>query len=560
MRLPTPAGDGAAHLAMLEHVTPHDEVLDDLAALLATIPPDLGLPLVVIHDTGPISIIVADPDLQPLAPWRHDPGVTGEPARWTARLGDRGPCRSIGLPLLLTLGRTGTSTVLANLGTIGTLTIDGNPDQVRNRLRAMTYEAATSRTAGPLEVVVHGDDLIVDLDQVRTIEDPSVEIAVAATEADIIDDDRLPRLIVTHHPGLDLTLPPEAARFCAIAQPGSPTAGGWTLTVDGEHGRLHLPNGTIEELTLPDLHPQLITAEFERLTDTVPPPPPDTTDGNAPITAPVMVDRISHPERSDEPCREVQEPWCEVGLLGPLLASRDHHPIEGLTTTSRQLLAYLATHPDGVTLERLDDAIWPSHAPSHRGQRARTALTRLRRCLGDGPDGQPLLPRRENRDHKIQLSPAVGTDFDRSFRHLATARTLDGDEQVAELIAALALVRGEPFEDLPYSWTLDIQQRAIAQLQDAALTAAPHLREAGRYTEAEQIIIRALALCDPAEPLYIEWARLELARGRPDRIPHLLRRLRQRYADDADDITATMTTPTTETERAFRTLLNSTED
>jgi hypothetical protein len=63
----------------------------------------------------------------------------------------------------------------------------------------------------------------------------------------------------------------------------------------------------------------------------------------------------------------------------------------------------------------------------------------------------------------------------------------------------------------------------------------PHLRETGRYTQAEQIILQALALCDPADPLYIEWARLELARGRPERIP---------TSCDAS-ANATPTTPTT---------------
>jgi len=50
------------------------------------------------------------------------------------------------------------------------------------------------------------------------------------------------------------------------------------------------------------------------------------------------------------------------------------------------------------------------------------------------------------------------------------------------------------------------------------------------------------------------WAQIEHVRGRPDRIPHLLARLRQRYADDADDTFELPVSPMADTERAFAAL------
>lgn len=120
--------------------------------------------------------------------------------------------------------------------------------------------------------------------------------------------------------------------------------------------------------------------------------------------------------------------------------------------------------------------------------------------------------------------------------HLARARDRPDVLATADEIAeGVALVRGEPFEGLPLSWTSEVTQHAIAQLQDAAITAAETYRQAGRYDRAEETIRRALRLCDPCEPLYIQWAQLEADRGRRDQIPHLWRQLRARYAAEADD-------------------------
>jgi len=47
------------------------------------------------------------------------------------------------------------------------------------------------------------------------------------------------------------------------------------------------------------------------------------------------------------------------------------------------------------------------------------------------------------------------------------------------------------------------------------------------------------------------WAQIEHGRGRPDRIPHLWTRLRQRYADDTFELPVS---PMAATERAFAAL------
>ena len=149
----------------------------------------------------------------------------------------------------------------------------------------------------------------------------------------------------------------------------------------------------------------------------------------------------------------------------------------------------------------------------------------------------------------------MGSDLDRALAHLAVARQLSESEQPDELLAALELVRDEPFEDLPVSWATNIQQRAIAQLQDAAAAAAAAYRHHGDDERALYAIEQGLKLCDPAEVLYIEWAHLVAARGRRDQLPRLWQRMRLQYAADADETAGVMATSTADTELVFQTLM-----
>jgi DNA-binding SARP family transcriptional activator len=447
--------------------------------------------------------------------------------------------------------------VLANVHAMRQLTIDGPEREVRRRLRAYALEVATTRIAGPVQVVVAGDERLASLEEIRLVDDPTGEVAAALAEHDqqIMLDDRLPRLLLCHDGVAPPAIPDELDVLVGLARAGPRENAGWHLDVADIRGWLQLPAGTTVELALPAADPDLIDDELTRLE-------PDTDPRPAP-PAPAATREVEPSSNGHPPpvtVRHVDPAWCEIRLLGPVEVIRNGQVITGdITPLCLQVLAYLATHRSGVTGEQLEDAVWAGRAARAGSQRVRGVLSRLRHALGEGPDGKALIPPRQaGSTAPIQLSDHLGCDLDRAFTHLATARDLNPGQRIGELSAALALIRGEPFEGLPVTWATDIQQRAITQLQDAAVEVAVALREAGDYDQAEDAIHRGLQLCDPAEPLYVEWAHLEAARGHRDQIPRLWQRLRNRYAQDADEAAGWVATPTADTELTFQTLMTPT--
>jgi tetratricopeptide (TPR) repeat protein len=207
-----------------------------------------------------------------------------------------------------------------------------------------------------------------------------------------------------------------------------------------------------------------------------------------------------------------------------------------------------------VPKERLNNVMWAGRSAGGGTQRVTSALTELRGILGDGPDGNLLVPRRLG-DEPIVLSPRVGCDLDRALAHLDLAGDLPGDLRAREVAAALDLARGAPFDGKPYSWAADIAQRAIVRLQDAALEAARALRDEKELDAADRVIEQALKLLDPNGWLYLERGELERLRGHSEQSPRNFEQYRRKLADDADEMAGTVVTPPPEIELAFRELM-----
>ena len=558
MRLPTPLPQVDDEVATLEAAAADDQPLNDLGSLLLSIPADVHPVLVRAADHGEVVVYFDETQTlpEPPTPWTLAEDGTDGPVGWRAQLGDRGPERSFGLPLLVTLGRTGASTLLANIGAMGILAVEGPPAEERRRLRAMGLEVATSRISVPVEVAVAGDDRLASLDQVRHIDDPTAEVQMAMDEVaqDIVIDDRTPRLLVCHHDIDPPDVPADLTGMVGVAVAGTAASSPWVLVIEDEHfGRLRLPDGGTVQLVLPDINPELIDDELTRLDEGPVVALPDLEAAPASEPGSQSADPSTNGHRAPESGRATEPAWCEVQILGPVAVVRNGERVD-LPPRVLELLVYLVLHPGGVPKGRLDNVLWAGHDPGGRSQRVTSALTKLRKRLGEGPDGELLAPRRQG-DEPIELSPHVGCDLDRALAHLAVAKDLPADLAARELAAALELVRGEPFDGRAYSWATDADQRAIVQLQDAALEAARTLREAGDLDAADTAVAQGLKLLDPNGWLYFERAELERLRGHPEQPSRIFEIYRRKLVDDADEIAGVVASPPPEIELAFRELM-----
>ena len=233
--------------------------------------------------------------------------------------------------------------------------------------------------------------------------------------------------------------------------------------------------------------------------------------------------------------QSLEDVWCQVRLLGPVDVLIDGSSVDGLTPLLLELLLFLATHRDSSTYERIQDAVWPGITPRLARQRARKALERLRTVLGDGPDGEPLVPHRtRDGDGRITLSRHVATDLDLALGRLEHARrATTNEEQLDHTLRALDHVRGEPFHTLPLSWSTDVTQRTIIDLQDAARRTADRAVELDRHDDAVRLLRQALLLLPGTEMLYLALATVEADRGRQEVVGQLLREFETTLDDDS---------------------------
>jgi nucleoid-associated protein YgaU len=201
-----------------------------------------------------------------------------------------------------------------------------------------------------------------------------------------------------------------------------------------------------------------------------------------------------------------------------------------------ELLAYLALHPNGVTARDVADAF------GIRPERVRVDMSQLRRWLGTNPrTGQPHLPKAEpGRDPG---SPAlyrlngVLCDLD-LFRRLRARGQSRGAEGIEDLIAALRLVRGEPFTELRkdhWNWLLDgdrwdhIITCSIVDVGHVVTTQALAAGDPALALWAAQVAYSAAPYDEVAQ---LDMVQAEKANGDDDAAES---RLRERVIDRRDD-------------------------
>lgn len=163
--------------------------------------------------------------------------------------------------------------------------------------------------------------------------------------------------------------------------------------------------------------------------------------------------------------RPVAATKVEFRLLGPLEVRVDGRALSLSGTQQRALLAMLLLHAnEPVSPDRLVEELWGEHAPRTAPASLRVAVGKLRSLLGEEhrarletiPGGYRL---------RVEPEELDAAQFESLVAEARTRRPLDA---LALLDEALALWRGPPLADQPYSTFAQNEVRRLSELELAA--------------------------------------------------------------------------------------------
>lgn len=204
-----------------------------------------------------------------------------------------------------------------------------------------------------------------------------------------------------------------------------------------------------------------------------------------------------HAERSGEVVAPPPQRAISVSLLGPLAIDGCKRGRRALRSASRELIAYLALHPEGASREQLPDLLWPNEPPERARRRLWQSVTDARAHLGDGfqVDGDRYLLDRN----------AIHVDVDELERLLAQCER-SPQARTETLERALTLIRGEPLAGSDYLWADGDIRRLRAAPVELLLRLAQERLAAGEPRAALTAAERGLGY----DPLNEELWRLAL--------------------------------------------------
>ena len=219
-----------------------------------------------------------------------------------------------------------------------------------------------------------------------------------------------------------------------------------------------------------------------------------------------------------------------VSVLGPVRITAGGRDVRGGLRKARELVAYLAVHPQGVTGEQISADLWPESAPRYAASQRKLTLRKAREMLRTAAGlPAPLFITRAG--DRYRLDPAlIDADlwqFDAALDHAQAAT--GGEGQLAALRQAAALYQGPLAEGAGYEWAEGhaepVRRRAVDALARIAAILQP-----GHPEEALAVLETALTHDPYNEALYQEIMGIQARLGRPGAARRTLALLETRLA------------------------------
>ncbi|MEV0611142.1 BTAD domain-containing putative transcriptional regulator [Polymorphospora rubra] len=327
--------------------------------------------------------------------------------------------------------------------------------------------------------------------------------------------------VATHRAALDLH-PVILGQQDAI--PGLEISADGAVTGDTLHPVIRLSTLGSDELA----------AILTMLTDTLARPEAGTDVDDPPTETPPAPAEAAEPlpAQADDATALVR-----LRVLGPVTVTTDTGPIAtGMRTGSYTVLAVLAAHPTGRTLDQLAADLHPDVDPAVAVKRVRTDITSARRILRTATGRhEPMFIVHDSATSRYQLDPqTVTVDLWQMLTALEHATTTNDDATtLAALRQATELYGGDFAEGHDHTWATDYATSYRHQI----LTAYAHIAEILEPDHPDHAVAaleRATELDPVNEELYQRIMRIHGRQQRPDAVRRTLRRLEERLADLGD--------------------------
>jgi DNA-binding SARP family transcriptional activator len=234
--------------------------------------------------------------------------------------------------------------------------------------------------------------------------------------------------------------------------------------------------------------------------------------------------------------REATTP-VRLRVLGPIMVETETGPVAtGMRSGSYTVLASLAVHPGGRTLDQLAADLHPDTDPGTAGKRIRTDISTIRRVLRTATgNGEAMFVVHDPATGRYRLdADLVAVDLWQMLTAIEAANTADDDTQTLALLREAVELYGGDFADSgDQTWITDYATTYRHQILSVFARIA-ELVEADHPDQAVAALERALEFDPVNEELYQRIMRIHGRAGRPDVVRRTLRRLEERLAEIGD--------------------------
>ena len=282
-----------------------------------------------------------------------------------------------------------------------------------------------------------------------------------------------------------------------------------------------------------------LAAVLAMLTDAAPRPEPGHDIDLDPDPSDPAATGHEAPTEQAEPVpaqpREAAAP-VRLRVLGPVLLETDTGPVATGRSGSYTVLASLAVHPGGRTLDQLAADLHPDTDPGTAGKRIRTDISTTRRVLRTATgNSEAMFVVYDPATGRYRLdAELIAVDLWQMLTAIEAANTTDDDLQALALLREVVELYGGDFADgADQTWITDYANSYRHQLL-SVLARIAEILEPDHPDQAVAALERALELDPVNEELYQRVMRIHGRAGRPDAVRRTLRRLEERLADLGD--------------------------